>query len=317
MGETLSRLLEMLADGHELTAAEFGAFSDLDKSAVAVVREKWGDLDVATRALLLERAGEMADVHLDMNFEALGKLALDDPDPEVRERAVSTLWESSDRAVARRLAEMASSDPAIGVRAAAALCLREFVEAIESRDCDQETAAAVTSALKAATEDSDIGVRAAGIEAAGALSQDWVADRILEAYEGEERELRVAAIRAMGASALERWTEYIADQLYSGDLEMRFEAVLAAGELGSESLVEPLGELLVDDDPEVVLAVIEALGEIGGEEAVELLNAFAAHVPEGMEDALEAALGAAADMQLFRRFGEPTGDGTDDEEEDE
>ena len=74
MRETLSRLLEMLADGHELTAAEFGAFSDLDKSAVAVVREKWVDLDVATRALLLERAGEMADVHLDMNFEALGKV---------------------------------------------------------------------------------------------------------------------------------------------------------------------------------------------------------------------------------------------------
>ncbi|MBK8559284.1 HEAT repeat domain-containing protein [Candidatus Amarobacter glycogenicus] len=313
MRESLARLLEMLADGHELTVPEFGAFSDLDRPAAALVRERWQGLPVATRALLLERAGELADVHLDRNFEALGKLALDDPEPEVRERAVAVFWESRDSSVARRLAVLAVDDIGSGVRAAAALTLEGFVEAVETAELDSVTAAAVTSALRTAADDPVVGVRAAALEAAGALTQDWVAERILDAYESDERELRVAAIRAMGASAQERWTEYLADQLYSGEVEMRLEAVLAAGALGSETLVAPLGEALADDDPEVVLAVIEALGEIGGEAAVDLLNEFAPDAPEGMEEALESALGLAADTQMFRRFGEPVAEDEDDE----
>jgi HEAT repeat protein len=273
-------------------------------------------LEVATRALLLERAGELADISLDLDFGALGKLALDDPDPEVRERAVTTLWESSDTAVAERLADLAAHDPGSGVRAAAALGLGPFAEEVAMGRLSERVAAQLTEALRLAAEDADVAVRAAAVESIGPLPEDWVSERILEAYENPERELRIAALRAMGASALERWAEYISDQLYSGEPEFRLEAVLAAGALGSDSLVDALGETLQDEDPEVVLAAIEALGEIGGEEAVELLDEFAAVVPEGMEEALEEARSLAADAGMFRRFGEPKRDDHDEFDED-
>jgi len=303
MSEGLTRLLDKLVDGFELQDVEFGALSDLDRSDAAVVRARWPDLETAMRAMLLERAGELADVNLELDFHALGRLALDDPDPEVRERAVSMLWESDDPQVGERLAALATHDPGPGVRAAAALALESFVEQLVLGRLEKRVSAAVVEALRVATTDADAGVRAAAIEALGALDAEWVGDRILEAYESDDRQLQVAAIRAMGASALERWSEYIADQLYSGETEMRFEAVLAAGALGSDSLVAPLGELLTDDDPEIVLAGIAALGEIGGEEAVELLREFAPHVPEGGEDVFEEALSLAGDTAMFRQFG--------------
>lgn len=317
MADSLGQLLEMLAEGHELATPEFAAFSDLARSDVALVKEHWPGLSVQTRALLLERASEFADVNLEYNFEALGVLALDDPDPEVRERAVTTLWESEDKRIGARLAELATTDEGPGVRAAAALALHGFVESLVGGRFDEETNRTIVNALRLAVEDADVGVRAAALEAAGAIPEEWVSERILDAYESDERELRVAALRAMGDSALERWVEYISDQLYSGETELRLEAVLAAGANGSEELVPPLGEALADDDPEVVLAVIEALGEIGGEEAVELLAEYAPVAPAGFEDALEAALALANDATMFRRLGEIDTDRDEDDDDDD
>ncbi|MGE0598098.1 MAG: HEAT repeat domain-containing protein [Dehalococcoidia bacterium] len=317
MADSLGQLLEMLADGHELATPEYAAFSDLSRADAALVKEHWPAIAVETRALLMERAGELADVNLEYNFEALGSLALDDPHPEVRERAVTALWESEDRDIARRLARLATEDEGAGVRAAAALALRGYVESIVGGRFDDETARAISDALRKAVEDPNVDVRAAAVEAAGGLPEEWVASHILDAYEDDARELRIAAIRAMGDSAEERWAEYIADQLYAGEPELRLEAVLAAGANGSESLVEPLGEALADEDPEIVLAVIEALGEIGGEDAVDLLKEFAPHAPEGFEDALEEALSLANESSMFRRFGELDDSDNEDSDEDD
>ena len=315
MGEALTQLLDRLTEGYEPRDEEFGTLSDLDRPSAAEVRARWPEMEVATRALLLERAGELADVNLDLDFHALGKLALDDDDPEVRERAVTTLWESEDEAVAAALASLTTDDPGPGVRAAAALGLQPFVESAVMDRLKPEVRDRVVAALRHAIQESDVGVRAAAVETSGALNADWVSTQILDAYESGERELVVAALRAMGASGLDHWSEYISEQLYADLPELRLEAVLAAGELASDELVQPLTELLNDDDPEVVLAVIEALGEIGGEEAVEALNEFAPVAPEGMEEALEDALGLAKDSAQFRRFGDL--DGADEMEDDE
>ena len=317
MSETLTRLLDSLADGYELQDAEYAAFSDLDRPSAAAVKERWPALEVATRALLLERAGELADVSVDLDFRALGTLALDDPDPEVRERAVSTLWESTDTSVAERLADIAASDPGAGVRAAAALGLGPFAEASALGRLSRRLADKVTQALRTASQDGEAAVRAAAVESIGPLTADWVEERILDAYEDPARELRIAAIRAMGSSALERWADYLSEQLYADEVEFRLEAVLAAGEHGSESLIQPLAEVLQDDEPEIVLAAVEALGEIGGEEAAELLEEFAAVAPEGMEEAVAEARGMASGSGMFRRFGELDVDRDESEDDDE
>lgn len=308
----------MLEEGYEPQDSEFGAFSDLGRADVAVVRAGWPKIPVATRAVLIERAAELADEHLDYNFEALARIGLDDPEVEVRERAVTTLWESEDRGIAERLAELAVSDPGPGVRASAALALQNFVESHVMDRVNSETGEKVAAALKRAVEDPDIGVRASALEAAGPLPEEWVATRILEAYESDEHDLKISAIRAMGSSALDRWVEYIEDQLNDGDLEFRLEATLAAGALGSPLLIEPMGELLSEDDPEVVLAAIVALGEIGGEEAVELLENFKPLAPAELEEAIDGAIELASGGG-FRRFGElpePGSAGLDDEGDD-
>jgi HEAT repeat protein len=301
---TLARLLQGLHEGRDLTDPEYGAFSDLGRSDASVVREGWPAVPVGTRAAMLERALELADVNVELDFRALGRLALDDADPEVRERAIALLWESDDRDVGQKLATLVSNDPGPGVRAAAAAGLKPFVDAYVVERLPNDAGEAILAALCKALDDEDIDVRTKAIESIGAFGEPWVGERILEAFESDDQRLRVAAIRAMGNSGLDRWEEYLESEFSSGDEEMRFEAVVAAGNLGSPLLVEPLGELLDDEDPELVLAVVEAIGEIGGDDAIELLQEFAPHAPEGFEEAIENALTAATHEGMFRRFGD-------------
>lgn len=314
---TLARLLEGLHEGRDLVDAEYNAFSDLRRTEVGEVRAGWDAIPVATRALLLERGLELADVNLELNFHALAQVGLDDPDPEVRERAVALLWESDDRDIGLRLSEMLRTDPGPGVRAAAAAGLLRFVEAYIVEKLDRRLGEKLIEAIQHGLADPDIEVQAKALESAGPFPDPWAQERILEAFESDDSRLRVSAIRAMGASGLERWEEYLESEFTSGDEEMRFEAIVAAGSLGSPLLIEPLGELLFDEDPEVVLAVIEALGEIGGEEAVEMLSQFAPEAPEGFEEAVDNALSAATEEGMFRRFGELKarryGDGEEEE----
>lgn len=316
MSEGFARFVDQLVAGRDLADSEFGALSDLDRLELASLRVRWCEIPPETRILLLEHATELAEDDVELNFEAVGKVALYDDDPDVRERAVQVLWESEDRDVARRLAGLASEDTSAKVRSSAALGLKPFVERLVLGRLDAATGELITAALRVAVGDPDPDVRAGAVEASGPLPDEWVADAILDAYEGDDRDLRAAALRAMGASALDRWLDYISDQFYSSDLELRIEAVFAAGESASESLVEPLSELLADPDSDVVVAVLAALGEIGGEDAVEALREFAVEAPDELAEAVKLALEAAADGGI-RRFGDPTGvrRGSDDEDD--
>lgn len=312
---TLQRLIDGLHEGRDLADAEYSAFSDLNRSDATTVGEGWPAIPVATRAQLLERALELADVNLELHFEALGKLSLTDPDPEVRERAVALLWESEDRDVAEALARLATDDPGPGVRAAAAGGLQHFIEEYVQDKLPQRTGERVVDAVRRALQDADVEVRAKAIESVGPIAEEWAQESILDAYEAGDEPLRLSAIRAMGYSGLTRWEEYLEDEFASGNPEMRFEAVVAAGNLGSPLLIEPLGELLSDEDPELVLAAIEAIGEIGGEDAIELLKAFAPEAPEGFEEAIENALAAATEEGMFRSFGDLEGSRRDEDDE--
>lgn len=303
MGEGLTELIDRLEDGQELRDADIPALSDMSRDEAAGVALRWQRIPLAGRAILLDRAAELADSNIDYNFEALNKIGLDDPEAEVRERAVAGLWECTDRRVGERLASLVTSDANAGVRAAAAYGLATFVEAFAMGHLDESAGEHLAKALRHALDDDDINVRAAALESAGGLPEPWVPERILEGYESEERPLRLAAIRAMGTSTLDRWTEYLEEQFYSDDPEFRVEAVIAAGQLGSELLLEPLAELLNDDDADVVLAVVMGIGEIGGDEAVELLQEYRPIAPEGIDEAVEGALEMARGGG-FRRFGD-------------
>lgn len=311
MAATVSRALDQLvsdlAAGGTPTDADLALLSDLDRPAADWLRGRWLEIPVAGRADLLTRATELAEDNVELHFVQLGKIGLEDPDAEVRESAVLSLWEADDRAIGACLVEMLLADPAPGVRAAAAVNLRRFVEDAELSRLNGAAGERMVSALRRTFEDpgEPVEVRAAAIEALGPCGQPWVADLIAAAYESEDRGMQISAVRAMGNSALERWVEYLADRLESGDEEFRLEAAVAAGSLGSEDLVPPLGELLADEDFDVVFAAIESLGEIGGEAASELLQDYRQNAPPELTEVVDVALELAATGGLFRRFGEP------------
>lgn len=302
----LEQLVDDLASGGLPRDGDYTLLSDMPRELGDWVGERWGRIPVENRVAILERATDLAGLNVELSFTTLGRMALDDPSPEVREAAILTLWESEVRDLPGRLSAMLESDENAGVRAAAAKSLFRFVEDFVLEELDAESGRTVMTALRRAATDfgQPVDVRAAAIEALGPNPESWVADLVGEAYETGDPTLQLSALRAMGYSGLERWEEYVTEQLNSGDPEFRFEAALAAANLGSEELVPALIELLEDEEPEVVLAAVEALGEIGGEEAHEQLLAFRRHVPAGMEESLDIAIETAAGGGLFRRFGE-------------
>ena len=302
----LEQLIDDLASGGLPRDGDYTLLSDLSRDAAAWLAGGWARIPTEGRIAILERATELAEANVELDFTTLGRVGLDDPSAEVREKAVLALWESEGRDLPLRLSALLASDDNAGVRAAAAKGLFRYVEGFALGRLDREAGQQVVAALRAAatnySEAAD--VRAAAIEALGPNPDEWTADLIGDAYETGDPALQLAALRAMGYSGQDRWEEYIAEQFLADDPGMRFEAVLAAANLGSEELVPALGDMLADEEPEVVLAVVEALGEIGGEEAHELLLEFREHVPAGMEESLNIAIETAAGGGLFRRFGD-------------
>lgn len=299
----LERLIDALASGSQLRAGELAILSDLDRSGAAYVRDRWLEIPLAARELLLDEAYERADEDVSLDFTVLGRIGLTDPEPSVRLRAVQALWESLDPTAGDILLHLVESEPDVEVRAAAARSLLRYLEAAEYGRLDPAIARRMVLALLDAAEAGDTLLRAAAVEALGP-SGDTRAENLIEtAYESGVAELRLAAVRAMGYSARDRWAEYIAESLTADDPELRFEAAVAAGNLASEELVPALEDALSDDDAEVLFAVIEALGDIGGEAAVEVLEAYLPEAPPGLEEAVQAALENARGIE-FRRFGE-------------
>lgn len=290
----LNTLLDRLIAGERPGSAELTLLSDLGRDDTEIVRGSWQRIPTASRASVLTRVSELAEDNIELDFESLGDIALDDEHPEVRALAADTLWESQDRHIAARLRERLDDDDS-EVRAAAARSLRQFVILREYEQVDATEGDAVVDALRARAEDpaEDEEVRASALESLGARSLPWVPGLIQEAFDGDERRMRLAAIHAMGDSADDRWLDYLYEQFYADDPEFRYESVVAAGAIGSEDALGPIADLLDDDDAEVVMAAVEALGEIGGDEAVEKLQDFSGRAPDFMADLVAVAIDAA------------------------
>ena len=291
----LTLLIEKLERGDDAGTAALVVFSQLDRSEAAEVRAAWKRIPVETRRVVLSRTTALADDNVDLDFGELARIALKDPDPEVRVLAIKALWESDDREVARELAAMLCGDPSDEVRTSAASGLRPFVYLRELAQFDERVGDDVVEALRQAATDErqPVELRALAVESLGPRGLPWVGDLIESAFYDEDRRLKLAAIRAMGGSADERWLEFALEQLASEDPEFRYEGAVACGEIGAEEAVEPLGDLLGDDDSDVVLATVQALGEIGGEDALRYLREFRKSVAPGMEEVVDEAIEAA------------------------
>jgi hypothetical protein len=118
--QTLKDALALLDSEESLDGVDMTLFSDLNEADLAEVESRWPDWPVRLRRSLLTTAGEVAEENFVVNFDALARLGLDDPDEEVRVAAVADLWESEDADLIPTLIHMMQSDPAEDVRAEAA-----------------------------------------------------------------------------------------------------------------------------------------------------------------------------------------------------
>lgn len=307
-------IIDSLVRGEDPPVASLAAFSDLGRVEVALVREAWPAIPLESRQKIIERAMDLSEDSVELDFTQVALVGLGDESAGVRTRAAASLWESPLREVASRLLETLDNDEDSDVRAAAATSLRQFVVLREFEQFDQELGDRVTDCLRAVEESTDSApaLRARALESLGVRALPWVSALIVAGYNDDERNVRLASLVAMGDSADEQWLDYLIEQLYSDDPEFRFAAVLSLGQVGSEEAVEPLATLLGDEDPEVVIAAIAALGEVGTPEAVEAINAFAVDAPPEFAMAIADALEVAAEFGAGPRERD-TGEDYDDE----
>ncbi len=307
----LNKTLDALRDlDTPLAAATIYSLSDLSAADLKTLATAWESIPDERRQVLVTRLGEISETNFDLDFAAVGKLALDDSDGDVRATAIEALWYDESPDLLQRMITLAQHDVEESVRAAALVAMGRFIYLGEIESVDEDAARRAQDVALAIYNDVDelTEVRRRAVEALGSATRPDLTEIIQEAYESDEAPMRASALFAMGRSFDQDWAPIVLEELTSDDPEMRYEAARSAGELELEDAIPFLASILLDDDREVIEVAIAALGEIGGGEARALLeNAIErAQIAEDEElvEAIQEALELASLVGENLDFGE-------------
>jgi len=239
---------------------------------------------------------ELAEASFQVNFDAIFRHCLADPDERVRAKAIDGLWENEDRVLVGPFLTMLRSDPSPLVRAAAASGLGRFVLAgeLENLEAPVEDRIMTELLITAHTAEEDVEVRRRAVESIGYACTPEALEVLDMAYEDEDERMRLSAIVGMGRSCDKRWKDIVLSELVSPSAAMRYEAALAAGGLTLQEAVPDLTPLLDDGDVEVRDATIWSLGQIGGPRAKEVLIAAYPDADEDTQALIDEALAEQA-----------------------
>lgn len=295
MRVTFEEYAERLRDGTTVVVAhDVRALSSLSPEQSKALASLWLSIALPQRRKLVHLMDELAEDNVELDFNSVFKIALNDTDDEVRRCAAEGLWEDEEVATADRLVKVLRSDPAPDVRAAAATSLGHFMYRLELDDLDERTGGEVKQALYAAYDDQaeTLDVRRRALESISYLSDERAHAVIAQAYADRTQKMRASALFAMGRSSDRRWLPAVLSELQSASAEMRFEAARASGELEDEHAVPMLAKLIGDTDREVRIAAIDAMGQIGGEQAKRVLRTVLEGTDEVLAEAAQAAIEA-------------------------
>lgn len=242
------------------------ALSGASKIQALEFARVWDSLPVERRRRAAQQMVELAEQHFEVDFNALFRHLLHDPDAQVRVNGIEGLWEDEDAALVKPFLALLRQDPDASVRAAAADAVGRFLLLAEYGRLVSTSADTLGQALLTIirNRDEDLTVRCRALEALAYWSDDVVRQVIAAAYEDVTPLMRASAIAAMGRSADHYWCDIVARELESPDPRMRFEAARATGELENRAAAPALIKLLADPDREVQGAAITALGQVGG-----------------------------------------------------
>ncbi len=267
MAEDLAHALQRLADeSRPIAAASLTALSDMPRRQAETFRAAWASLSPRRRLDLVRALVEGAEANIHLNFYAILREVLHDPDSQVRTLAINGLWEDDRPSLVEPLAVLASNDPVPEVRAAAALSLGRFVLLGALGDIAEGPAERAEQALRSAWQRAGepAEVRRRALEGLAYADAGDLRELIHLAYYDDDILLRQSAVLAMGRTADRYWARFVLEELASAEPAMRRAAAVAAGELALAPAVPSLIRALNDPDAEVRQAATVALGEIGG-----------------------------------------------------
>lgn len=239
--------------------------SDLSSIELAELEGVWGQVSVWRRQALMEDLEILGENDYLLSYEAIGRLALKDVDPQVRATAIRLLWEYEDQELAHIYLDLMEADSDTKVRSAAAAALGKFVYLGEVEELPEDLEYEIEEKLLRTAQGQDESlVRRRALESLGYSSREEVPKLIQDAFESEQREWIASSLYAMGRSANEGWREQVLSKINSPFPAVRMEAARAAGELELSDATPALLELLDDDNVDVRSAAIWSLSQIGG-----------------------------------------------------
>ena len=285
-------LVELSEEPGALPFSKLYAFSDLAGQNLATFCTAWDRFPPDQRRRLVHSLVELAEASIQVNFDAIFRYCLGDPDSEVRATAIDGLWENEEAALIGPLLAMLHNDPSVQVRAAAATGLGRFVLAGELEQLEASIETRILTDLLATIHlaDESAKVRRRAIESAAYACMPEISDILETAYADDDEEIRLSAIVGMGRSCDTRWREIVLAELNNASVAMRYEAALASGSLELREAVPTLARLLDDADPQVREATIWSLGQIGGDQAKDALLAAYEDADEDTQSLLDEAL---------------------------
>jgi HEAT repeat protein len=201
-----------------LSATQLVNFSELDAIEVERFEEAWPEIDAGRRVQIISELTDLAQDSVDLNFDAIYKLALRDEEALVRAAALSGLQEYEGRDLIPVLGDLLRNDADAVVRREAAVALGRYALAAELDQLRVEDAAAVREVLMESAEDleEDDRVRARAIEALGAMSGEETENLIESIYQEDSLWLKVGAVDAMGRSCNESWLRLVMREMENG-----------------------------------------------------------------------------------------------------
>lgn len=293
---TFNSVLETLLDPKkDIPQAHLTYYSDLDPKSLRLFLDAWKNAPAKRKTLLLDKLIAFLDEDTIVSFEDIGKALLDDPESEVRARALGLLGESDDPRLVDKFVDIFQADTDLAPRLKAANLLGEFVLLGELEELDEKRLHRIEEALLSVIRsDENPALRRAAVEAFGYSGREDAVAVIESAYEREDPQWIASALRAMGRSHDNRWEESVISKLLDADPRVRYAAAEAAGELSIEEAGPILLKMLEDEeeDDNVTMAAIWALSQIGGEDARAYIlnmldNTDDDDVTEFLEDALD------------------------------
>lgn len=260
---------ELAEPGPQLSRRSLHEFSDLDPVSLQTIHEVWPRVPLERKRTLLDALHELSDEDTLVSFEDLARSLLDDPEGQVRTRAIRLLDESDDPKLAFKLVKMLVGDEDADTRSEAASALGRYVEGGELEKIPASTQRHVEDALLEKANGEDIpAVRRRALESLGFSSRPEVVTLIESSLRRENPDWQASALFAAGRSYDERWEDEVLSRMTDVNTVVRLAAVEAAGELHLASARNILFQVLEEEEEEeITTAAIWSLSQVGGADA--------------------------------------------------